>query len=123
MWSFQTEIMHTSPLKTKTYDFALQIVFYCRGLYEMREYVLGKQLLKSGTSIGANVEEASRAQSRDDFVAKLFIAFKEASETDFWLRLLIDAHILPEKARVLRKQLDEILRMLSSSIHTAKKSK
>ena len=115
--------MQASPLQTKTYAFALQVLFFCRELNAMREYVLAKQLLKSGTSIGANVEEATRAQSRADFIAKLSISFKEASETDFWLRLLIDANILQEKAIPLRKQLDEILRLLSASIYTAQHPK
>lgn len=114
--------MTKSPLKTQSYDFALQILFFCRELNAMREYVLAKQLLKSGTSIGANIEESTRAQSKPDFISKLSIAHKEAAETDFWLRLLIDAKILQEKAILLRKPLDEILGMLTASLKTLKKS-
>ena len=71
---------------TKSYDFANRAVRLCRFLCEQhREYVLSQQMLRSGTSIGANVREAQRAQSRKDFVAKLTIALKEAYETEYWL--------------------------------------
>lgn len=82
----------------------------------MHEYEFAKQLLKSGTSIGANIEEATRAHSKRDFVAKLAIAHKEAAETDFWLRLLIDSYMEKQDAIILRKNLDEIIRMLTASI-------
>jgi len=83
-----------SPLKLKTYSFALKIVLLCKVLTEKREYVLSKQLLKSGTSIGANIAEAQHAQSRNDFCAKLSISLKEAWESDFWIQLIHDAGYL-----------------------------
>lgn len=110
----------TSPLRQKSYVFARHVVAYCQTLYDVRQYVLGKQLLKSGTSIGANIEEATCAQSKDDFISKLPISLKEASESDYWLRLLIDSQILQEQAIVLRKELNEILRMLTASLNTLK---
>ena len=73
--------MHPNPLRQKSYRFALSIIDVCRKLQDQREYVLSKQLLKSGTSIGANIEEAQLAQSRKDFVSKMYIAAKEAYET------------------------------------------
>lgn len=107
-------------LRQKSYDFAKKIVRMCMALQEKREFVLSKQLLKSGTSIGANIEEASRAQSRADFIAKLSIAHKEAAETDYWLRLLIDCNLGNPKTGELRTHVDEIIKMLTSSIKTAR---
>lgn len=79
----------------KSFRFALRIVRLCKYLQqEKREFVLSKQLLRSGTSIGANVAEAKQGQSRSDFVSKAAIALKEATETDYWLRLLHGADYL-----------------------------
>ena len=81
--------MSKSVVKDKSFDFAVRIVKLCRYLREeKKEFVLSKQVLRSGTSIGANVAEAQKAQSRPDFNAKLNIALKEANETYYWLRLL-----------------------------------
>lgn len=71
-----------------SFDFSLQIISLYKKLIENKEYVLSKQLLRSATSIGANVEEAMAAQSRKDFISKMSIASKEARETRYWLRLL-----------------------------------
>ncbi|WP_319805314.1 four helix bundle protein [Hymenobacter latericus] len=88
--------MRENIIQTKSYAFASRIVKAYRYLVaEHREYVLSKQLLRSGTSIGANVEEALAAASRADFVHKLTIAAKEARETNYWLRLLHDNDFLP----------------------------
>ena len=86
-----------NPLKEKSYDFSLQIIFLTKKMYENKEYVLAKQLLRSGTAIGALVEEANQAESKADFIHKLSIANKEASETHYWLRLLGDSK---DRARV-----------------------
>jgi four helix bundle protein len=75
------------PAKTVaelSFDFSLRIIYLYKILVEKREYILSKQLLKSGTSIGANIEEASAAQSRKDFISKMSIASKEARETRYW---------------------------------------
>ena len=69
-----------------TFDFALEIIEYCEKLEELRKYVIARQLLKSGTSIGANVNEAQNAESKSDFIHKLKIAAKEADETKYWLK-------------------------------------
>jgi four helix bundle protein len=81
-------IWHESIIQRKSFAFALQIVQLYKKLREQREYVLSKQLFESGTSIGANVAEATAGQSRKDFLSKMAIASKEARETKFWLRLL-----------------------------------
>jgi four helix bundle protein len=78
----------------RTFKFALSIIELYKYLKEHKEYVLSKQLLRSGTSIGANVEEAQAAQSKKDFTSKMSIASKEARETRYWLRLLDQSYYL-----------------------------
>ena len=88
---------------------------------EKKEFVLSKQILRSGTSIGANVEEASQAQSKTDFVHKLSIAQKEAFETNYWLRLLRDSNYLTEtQADSMLNDCSELQKLITSSIKTAK---
>ncbi|MBI3331952.1 four helix bundle protein [Candidatus Peregrinibacteria bacterium] len=113
-----------SPLKRKTYAFALRVTLLCKKLMEeKKEYVLSKQFLKSATSIGANVAEAQHAQSRNDFAAKLSIALKEAWESDFWIHLLCDAsYIGHSTGEELLRDLSEIIALLTSSIKTARKN-
>ncbi len=115
--------MADSILKTKSYEFPLRTVSITRRLAdEKREYVRSKQLLRSGTSIGANVEEANQAESRRDFVHKLSIALKEASETNYWLRLLRDSRTLEtEKADSMIADCEQIQKILTVSIRTLKR--
>ena len=85
-------------VERKSFCFAVRIVKLCKYLRNtQKEYVLSKQLLRSGTSIGANIAEAEQAQSRADFIAKMNIALKEAVETNYWLRLLQATDYLSEK--------------------------
>ena len=87
-----------NAVEIKSFQFAVRIVKLCRHIRDAKkEYTLTKQLLRSGTSIGANVAEAQQAQSRPDFIAKLSIALKEAVETDYWLRLMHATEYLTEK--------------------------
>lgn len=87
-----------NPLKEKSFQFALKIVKLYTFLSEQkREYVMSKQLLKSGTSIGANIREAQNAQSKADFIHKLSISQKECDETLYWLELLYQSGFLEEK--------------------------
>ena len=86
--------MKTNLIQNLSYSFSLQIIELYKKLIAQKEYVLSKQLLKSGTSIGANVEEGIAAQSRKDFISKMSIAAKEARETRYWLRLLNDSKIV-----------------------------
>lgn len=114
--------MNESVLKDKSYNFALRIIkLYKYIIREKKEFVLSKQILRSGTSIGANIEEANQAQSKADFVHKLSIAQKEAFETDYWLRLLRDSDFLTEnQAESLLEDCRELQKLLTSSIKTAK---
>ena len=84
-------------LREKSYSFALRIIkAYKHLIYENKEYVLSKQLLRSGTSIGANIAEANQVQSRPDFISKLGISLKETVETEYWLNLLRDSQFLTD---------------------------
>lgn len=113
-----------NPIREKSYAFALAIVKTVRGLQRNeKEYVLSKQLLRSGTSIGANVVEASAGQSRADFIAKMSIASREARETHYWLRLLRDAQLLDDKpSGPLIEQADELVRLLTSIVKTTRET-
>ncbi len=105
-----------NAIQIKSYDFAVRIVKLYKHLsQEKREFVLSKQLLRSGTSIGANVEEAIGGQSRKDFFAKLTIAYKEARESHYWIRLLKDTDYLTEEEyNSLIKDIEEILKIIGS---------
>jgi len=111
-------------VQIKSYEFALKIVAcYKQISHESKEWHLAKQLLRSGTSIGANVEEALGGQSRRDFIAKLSISYKEARETRFWIRLLKDSGYLKEKqAATLLADCEELLKLLGSILKTSKNS-
>ena len=111
-----------SIIREKSFCFALRIIKLCKFLRETQnEYVISKQLLRCGTSIGANVAEAKHAQSRPDFASKMNIALKEATETDYWLRLLYEAEYLTRKQFVsIMRDCDELERMLVSTVKTVK---
>ena len=110
-----------SPLIIKSKQFALEIIKICNKVKsEKRENVLTNQLIRSGTSIGANIREAFYGHGRADFVAKLQIALKECSESEYWIELLIESGHYDDKA-ILEKCI-EIKKMLISSINTAKKN-
>jgi four helix bundle protein len=115
--------LKNSILLEKSYNFALRMIKLFQFLSsEKKEFVLSKQILRSGTSIGANIEEANQAQSKADFVHKLCIANKEAFETNYWLRLLRDSEILTEKqAESLLNDCEELQKLLTASIKTSKK--
>lgn len=111
-----------NPMQTKSYAFALQIVKLYRFLCnEKKEFILSKQIVRSGTSIGANVEEAIGGQSNKDFLSKMSIAYKEARETHYWLRLLRDSEILDAKhAKSVIQDCEELLKISGSIIRTTK---
>ncbi len=115
--------MKESILRDKSYKFALRIVKLSMHLSkEVKEFVLSKQILRSGTSIGANIEEANQAQSKIDFIHKLYIALKEAAETNYWLRLLRDSKLINKKlAESFLTDCEELQKMLTASIKTSKK--
>jgi four helix bundle protein len=100
----------------KTYAFALKIISVYKHLsVEKREFVLSKQLLRSGTSIGANMEEAQGGQSQRDFLAKISISYKEARESSYWIRLLRDSdYLTAEEANSLLNDCDEVIKIIGS---------
>ncbi len=115
--------MKENVIAIKTYDFAVKIVNLSRRLVTQREYILSKQILKSGTSIGANVEEAIGGISKRDFRAKMSISYKEARETDYWLRILKDTgYIEIPEFNALKKELTSILRILYRIIESSKQN-
>ena len=112
--------MKTNPVREKSYAFALEIVHLSRELNAAREFVLARQTLRAGTSIGANVEEAIAGQSRRDFVAKMSIASKEAHETLYWLWLLRDAGIVTRgRSEVILDHCNELVRLLTAIVKSA----
>ena len=114
--------MEANAILEKSFAFAKRIVNLYKYLCnEKKEFVLSKQLLRSGTSIGANVSEAEKAQTKADFYAKMTIALKEANETDYWLRLLYATDYLTElEFESLRKDIREIISLLVSITKTTK---
>jgi four helix bundle protein len=108
----------------KSYSFALRIIkLYKFLISEHREYVLSKQLLRSGTSIGALIREAEHAQSKADFINKMNVALKEANETEYWLMLLKDSEYIDEKGfNSIQPDISEIIRLLASIVKTSKEN-
>ena len=109
-------------LDNKTKEFALRVIKLSRYLMEeKKEYILSKQILLSGTSIGANVRERKNAQSKLDFINKLSVALKEADETVYWLELLIGSEYIDQRMFVsLEKDIKEIIALITASINTAR---
>ena len=112
--------MSDNIVEQKSFAFAVRIVNLYKYLsQEQREHTLSKQLLRSGTSIGANVSEAQRGQSKADFTAKMCIALKEANETDYWLRLLFETKYLNEAQYAsIHADMRELLGLLTSICRT-----
>ena len=108
--------MSDSIVKKKSYDFALQIIKLCLQLKNNKHYAISSQLLRAGTNIGANVEEALAGQSRKDFFTKMSIASKEAREANYWLRLLKDAEIYDDKKLIDISE--ELIKILTSIVKT-----
>ncbi len=117
--------LNNNPLQNKLYDFALLIVKLHKSIVkDKREFVLSKQLLRSGTSVGANIMEANGAISKADFSAKMSIAYKECLETKYWLSLLKDSNDLEkEKFQLLFHKADEIARILFSILKATRINK
>ena len=114
--------MSNSILRERSKNFAKDIVFLCRNMKAAgKEAALINQLLRSGTSIGANIHEAQYAQSKKDFISKLEIAQKECHETEYWLELLFETNSLAEyEYKQLKNNCGTILKMLISSLNTLK---
>ncbi|MBS4014729.1 MAG: four helix bundle protein [Bacteroidetes bacterium] len=105
-----------------SFEFALQIISFSEVLEENRKYAIAKQIIRSGTSIGACIREAQNCESKADFIHKLKIAAKEAEETEYWLLLCKHSENYPYD-EVLLEQLKQIQKLLNSIIHTSKKNK
>lgn len=113
-----------TPIEDRTFDFALRIIKLCQVLDEKPgvSRTISNQLLRSGCSVGANVEESRAAQSSKDFISKLEIALKEGRETRYWLRLLTKSEIIPEqRIKGLLSEIEEINKILAAIIIKTKK--
>ena len=106
-------------IQIKTFDFSLEIIKFYLECKSQNEYVLSKQILRSGTSIGANVEEAIAAQSKKDFISKLSIANKEARETKYWLRLYQSSNLVQIEIESHLKEIESIINILTKIIKTS----
>ena len=113
------EVFLNNPLLKHSFDFALAIVDYCEALEANKKYIIARQLLKSGTSIGANAMEAQGAESKADFIHKMKIAGKEAEETQYWLWLCDYANNYPPCEHLILK-VEEINKILGKVISTSK---
>ncbi len=111
-----------NPIEIKSFRFAVRVVKLSQYLQaEKKEYTLSKQLLRSGTSVGANIAESQQAQSRPDFISKLNIALKEAVETDYWLRLLhATDYLSAEEYNSIHSDCHELVKLLVAIVKTSK---
>jgi four helix bundle protein len=114
------EDIELNPILKMTFEFSLLIMDYCDTLDEVKKYTISRQLLKSGTSIGANTMEAQNAESKADFIHKIKIAAKEADETQYWLLLCSYSNKYPKCASLLLK-LEGIQKVLNKILGTTKK--
>jgi four helix bundle protein len=115
--------MADSPIRTKSFEFALKIIRLSTKLQQQREFVISDQLVRAETSIGANVEEAQAGQSRKDFLSKMAIASKEARETKYWLRIIDKAEIAGVDVRKELDDAEELIRILTAIVKTAGRPK
>jgi four helix bundle protein len=105
----------------KSFQFALKVILYCELLEENKKFVISRQLLRSGTSIGANVREAQNAKSRADFIHKIKVAAKEADETEYWLLLCKNSSSYPFEDQLLT-DISELIKILSKILSSSKSS-
>ena len=113
--------MKENIILDKSFSFSLEIIKLYKQLIDNKEYILSKQLLRSGTSIGANINEATAGQSKADFIAKMAISSKEARETKYWLLLLQKSQLVPLDYSRLITEIDEIINILTAIVKTAQK--
>jgi four helix bundle protein len=110
-------------IQDKSFDFALEIIQLYKILKENKEYILSKQILRSGTSIGANVEEGIGGFSKNDFTAKMGIALKEARETRYWLKLLDRSQLVNFDYSLFLKKIEELINILTAIVKTSQNNK
>jgi four helix bundle protein len=113
------ELFEKNPFLKLSFDFSLMIIDYCESLDSNKKYIISRQLLKSGTSIGANAMEAQNAESKIDFIHKMKIAAKEAEESQYWLWLCEYADSYPD-CHLLQLKLEEIQKILGKILSTSK---
>ena len=109
-------------IRSKSFEFALDIISLYLKLIQEKEYVISRQLLKSGTSVGANVEEATAGQTKKDFIAKMAIASKEARETSYWLRLLEESDLTTMDVSIAQQDVEEIIKILTRIVKTSQEN-
>lgn len=114
--------MKENLIQSKSFEFALQIVDLYRVMLENKEYILSKQLLRSGTSIGANIEEAIAGQSKKDFLSKINISLKEARETRYWLKLLDKSQLIKMDYSTYLDEVHSLINILTKIVKTTQTS-
>ena len=115
------DLIDNNPLLKLSFEFSLMVIEYCELLEQNKKFVIARQLLRAGTSIGANAMEAQNGESKIDFIHKLKLAAKEAEETQYWLLLCMQSKNYPD-CQILLNKVDEIGKILSAILSTAKKS-
>ena len=114
--------MSKSIVQEKSFEFSLKIIKLYKKMLEQNEYVLSKQLLRSGTSIGANIEEATAGISKKDFAAKMSISSKEARETRYWLKLIDKSDLVNMDVNEELKLVEDLINILTSIVKTSQKN-
>lgn len=114
--------MKESIVKEKSFAFSLKIISLFKELQKEKEFIVSKQLLRCGTSIGANIEEALAGQSKRDFIAKMSISSKEARETRYWLLLLKESDLASIDVEDIILDINELIRMLTAIVKTSQQS-
>lgn len=109
-------------VRDKSFDFALEIIQLYKELVKNKEFILSRQLLKSGTSIGANINESTAAQTKKEFISKMSVASKEARETLYWLCLLDKSDLVPLDYKPYLSKSNEIVRLLTAIVKTAQQN-
>jgi four helix bundle protein len=112
-------VKRNNLIQVKTFNFSLMIIELYKKLIEKKEFVISRQLLKSSTSIGANVEEALAGQSKKDFIAKMSIASKESRETSYWLRLLQASNLVNLSYEKYLSEINDIVNILTAIVKTS----
>lgn len=114
--------MGKSIVQEKSFEFSLTIIKLYKRMIDQKEYVLSKQLLRSGTSIGANIEEATAGTSKKDFIAKMSISSKEARETRYWLKLIEKSDLVKIDVTNELKLVEDLINILTSIVKTSQKN-
>lgn len=114
--------MSKNVVQEKSFEFSLTIIKLYKQMIAQNEYILSKQLLRSGTSIGANIEEATAGISKKDFIAKMSISSKEARETKYWLKLIDKSDLVEIDVKEELKQVEDLINILTSIVKTSQQN-